>query len=493
MDVAWGAWRPDVVGPNSGMAVTAEGVIPKPSSVGIGYGPAASLSVPASAVALDADPRGSISVQMADGSWATFVATAAKIEELQSDYTWDATIDTSRTVPDGDDVSFAKFGSYLLNSDLSDGLKAYNLETPAGNNSVSGAPAARWIYVSNYVVFALGLSTNERRFESTVQGTYDNWTGPGSDGLTYTEGGNLVCGFDLGNGVSVHFQDSACNRIQFGAAPQGALYTVTSIDKKIGALSGRSVVVWGGKAYWPTRDNFYETDGFTIQSIAQGKVKDWFFGKDGKAGVADLDALASMEGSIDPVNGVVQWRFKALVGTSDTVFDDLIRYHIATGEWTTASQQTTMLARLATTAVVADDLDGLGPADSIDIAMDDAFWQGSQPIPAALDASRKIAFFSGQNMAATIECAPRESGTSGLISRATPISDAPNSTLELAVASTLNDDLTYKAAASKQASGRVPLRGRGKVIAFRENIPAGEVWTYSNGVDHVEASVGGGR
>jgi len=49
----------------------------------------------------------------------------------------------------------------------------------------------------------------------------------------------------------------------------------------------------------------------------------------------------------------------------------------------------------------------------------------------------------------------------------------------------------WKAAESKEGSGRTPLRGRGKNIAFEYTAPAGAVWTYAKGVDFIEASAGG--
>jgi len=39
----------------------------------------------------------------------------------------------------------------------------------------------------------------------------------------------------------------------------------------------------------------------------------------------------------------------------------------------------------------------------------------------------------------------------------------------------------------------VPLRGRGKIIGFRETIPADESWTFANGVNDVVLASGGVR
>src|SRR6478736_180586 len=156
---SWGAWRPDSPGPNGGFAATADSVLPITMGDGrgqqaIAYGPFPQLVTPSGATALSGAPRGNISLTLDDGTYAVYFATSSTIEQLTSSYTFSA-IDTGRSVTSGDDVSFAHFGSFLLNTDTTDGFKAYNVQTPAGNNTVSGAPTARFIFSCNNVVFAL--------------------------------------------------------------------------------------------------------------------------------------------------------------------------------------------------------------------------------------------------------------------------------------------------------------------------------------------------
>ena len=86
--MAWGAWRPDVGGPNSGFAMIADSVLPQSGAGGIGYGPFPQLLVPATAGPLSGPPRGSISLTLSDGSSQVYFATASTIEQLQADYTF---------------------------------------------------------------------------------------------------------------------------------------------------------------------------------------------------------------------------------------------------------------------------------------------------------------------------------------------------------------------------------------------------------------------
>jgi hypothetical protein len=83
--------------------------------------------------------------------------------------------------------------------------------------------------------------------------------------------------------------------------------------------------------------------------------------------------------------------------------------------------------------------------------------------------------------------------SSALVSWCTPDSDASSSTIALGVSDERATTMTWKTAASKANSGRVPLRGRGKVIGFRETIPAGASWNYANGINDVVLAAGGVR
>ena len=123
----------------------------------------------------------------------------------------------------------------------------------------------------------------------------------------------------------------------------------------------------------------------------------------------------------------------------------------------------------------------------------DSLGGSTAPQIGGLNLSRKFATFTGSNMAATVEGAPVESPVTGLIRRATPIDDANAGTLQLGVADRLDSTLDWKSGEAKGASGTTPLRGRGKVIAFRRNVPAATTYTNINGVDHIEASQGGWR
>lgn len=474
----FGPWRPDVIGPNTGVAVIADGVLPQSiAGSGIGYGPMPQMVTADAAVALAGAPRGIVSVQLFDGTWKVYAASAAKIQVLSSVYGW-SDIDTGRAVTSGDDVSFVHFGSFLVNTDTTSGMKAYNVQTPAGNNAVSGAPASRSLAICQNVIFAFDCAGNNRRMVSSGQGSHTAWDGSlGGDGKTFEDGGALIGGRDLKNGSMIVFQDKALRLVQFGPSAGSALYSVVKIADGRGCVADRTAVSFDGSAFW------WDTDGpwqFSMQGglvpIGAEKINRWAAANIGASNYKNL------QGVIDPSRNIVMWRID---GVSVLVYNWVIK------EFSTLPATTSVLARIATPGVAIDDL--TGTIDSYDVEINNQAWQGGAPVLSALDANYKFATFTGNAMLATLQTSETLMPQSALVTSATPISDASGSMLELGVKDAPDDMIVWKGAESKTDSGRVHLRGRGKVVAFRETIPAAATWTYAAGIDHVQIAAGGAR
>lgn len=469
----WGAWNPDKAGPDTEYVLVANGCIPQDSGAGIGYGPFPRLITASGATALSGGaPRGGLSIQKQDGTWKVYFATATTIEELQANYSW-ASIETGRTVTVDDDVSFAYFGKYLLNTDTTDGFKAYDVEAGGTNSVVSAAPMARALFTCSNVVFALDCNGNNRRMQSSAVGSHTNWTTLGADGKTFEDGGALIGGRDLKNGAAFIAQEKVLRLVQFGGG--AALYSIVKIADGRGCVADRTMVSFDGMVFW------WDTDGpwmFTLgtgpQPIGAEKINRW---ADSNIGASNYKTL---QGTIDPSRNIVLWR----TGSTQALgFNWVIK------EWFTLTLNCSGLTRIATPGVTIDSVSDT--IDSVAIAIDSRYWQGGAPVLGGLDNSYKFATFSGGPMQVTLQDTPKVSPVSGLIRFATPESDAPNSTLEIGTADNLNSPLTWTPAESKSGDGRVPLLARGKVISFRETIPATETWTYANGVRDIVGTTGG--
>lgn len=472
--IGFGPWRPDAATANSGFATVADGVLPKISGKALGYGPMPQLVTATGAEALGDPARGAIAVQKIDGSWLVFGATGTTIEVLDSTFQW-TDVETGRTVTAAADVSFAPFGSFLLNTDTTDGFKAYNFEVPAGNNAVSGAPAAACVFTCNNVVFALGVSTNPRRFQSSGVGDHTAWASKGADGKTFEDGGALIGGRDLKNGTAFMAQERALRLVQFGTG--AGLYSITKIADGRGCVADRTLVGLDGMAFWWDTNGpwKYELGGRPVP-IGKGKINDWAVTNIGSSNFKNL------QGTADPERNLVFWRIddsRALV------------YDVLIDEFTTLPVATSALMRLATAGVSIDNLSGT--IDALSGTIDNRALAGGSLLLGALDIEGKFATFSGSAMAATVESALRNNPVTGLLGWATPIDDAGDGTLQVGVSDSLASSILWKPGAAKVSTGRTPQRARGLNVAFRRNIPAGSGWTYINGVDHLRSSTGGPR
>jgi hypothetical protein len=175
------------------------------------------------------------------------------------------------------------------------------------------------------------------------------------------------------------------------------------------------------------------------------------------------------------------------------IFEDIIGYNWQFKRWFTLTAQTTYLGNTASPAVTWDALAASVTWDTYDVIWDSRFLQGGQPLFGALNDTYKFGYYTGGAMAATLEGAVAANRATGLINWAVPSDDSDDGTLQLGVKDRLNDSTTWKTGAAKVSSGRAPLRGRGKVVAFRRNITASSSWTYAKGVDYIEANTGGPR
>jgi len=485
--IPFGRLQPDAGELQPGICMTADGVLPLVA----GYGPAPGLFVSAGAVALNANPVGVISLVLNDGAWKVYAFTATDIGVLQSDDSW-SYLTAGLNVTAGDDVSAIHFGSYLVFTNTTDGLKYYNVEVPAGFTSVTAAGAPRFIFIWGTQIVGLDcLDTAGNRDNRLLRvsdfNSFTNWTDGGADYQPLEDGGALQWGCDLQDGGALVLQSRAVRLLQFGNAGGGALFSQRKIADGLGSVGARSAVNYSGMAFWLATDGFCKfTRGGGIERIGAGRIDEWFFSQ------VDTSALDTVQGQIDPYRKMVWWRYKHVDTVSTTAFEDMIGYSWQFDCWVTSSVSTTYLASIATPGVTLDSMDALyGTLDSIDAPLDSRTFQGGEPVFSALNGSLKFGTFSDSNQAAVLATSTTNSPVTGRIGWATPIDDAAGGTLALGVKDQPSDAITWKTAAAKGRAGRVPLRGRGTNVAFRYTIPAGEDWSYARGIDHIQAAAGG--
>ena len=467
MQYPFGNWRPDEKTVNAGLCETAEGVIPVPG----GWGTFPQLVAASGAEALSAEPRGLVSIQKASGSWVVYGATGTTIEVMDAAYQW-SDVETGRTVTTGDDVSFARMGTKLINTDTTSGMKAWDVESGGTNSAISGALAARAVVVINNTLFGLGSSANPRRMQNSDTGNYAKWSGGASDGKTMEDGGAFVGGVELTQRSGILFQDRKIRSVTFGVG--AANYALDVVADDIGCVAERTIASINATACWWDSDGpWMVTPGSAPVSIGVDKINNWAADNIGRLNFKNLVA------TVDPGRNLIMWR----VDSTRILCCDLRRR-----EFSILPASTATLARIAVPAATINSLSGTINELTGSI---DTLGGGSAPVLGGLNLSRKFATFSGTNMAIALEGRPVNNPVTGLVGWATPVDDFASGTLQVGVSDSLSGDLTWKTGQTRARGGRVPLRARGMNIAFRRNVPAGATGSFVNGVDHIQSAAGG--
>jgi hypothetical protein len=480
-----GPYRPDAASPNSGFATTAENVQPKMAGQKLGYGPFSQLVQAVGAEALPADPRGNISLVKADGTYEVYFATATTIEQMDSSFQF-TSVDTGLNITAGDNMSFCPFGSYLINTNTTDGMQAYNFETPAGNNAISGAPASRFVFSANNVLIALDCDGNNRRMQTSGLGLYNAWSSDGADGKTFEDGGALISGCDLQNGAALIGQADAIRLMQFGGAPGGAMYRITKVADGLGVIGPAALVGFNGLAFWLSSRGFYSYAlGGQPKSIGAEKVNRWFLSQ------IATDDLGKVQAWIDPESNIVGWRYRRSGVSSTTVYEDNICYDYEIGEWFTLSVNAALITRIATAGYTVDGPYAAILVDDNDTPVDDRLYQGGQPVLAALDENLKFATFSGTPMAATLETCEMTTFGHQRVTGVKAVIDTADATVRLGAKQRYQNSLTWGDAVALDVDGFAPVDEAGEVYALRMNVPAGSTWNNAEGFDGVEGTGAG--
>lgn len=488
MDYPFGQWAPDLGELSAGVLMVADGVQPLKE----GYGPFKALTTTSSAGPLSAAPRGLYGYQTADETWRVVAGTSTTIELMDAAYTW-SSIDTGLSITAGDDWSFERFGTKLLFTNSTQGLRVYDVEAGGAASAVAAAKDPARIFLCGNILFGLNCldsagTRNNRLIRSSALSDHTNWTTRGADYQPIEGGGALVWGGALSDTAALILQSGAVKLLQVGAGTGSALWGMQSVSEGFGSVGAKSVVSFNGAAYWFATDGFCKYSlGGGLEKIGAGRVDSWFLER------VDQSDLSLIQGCIDPFNKNVMWRFKRSANASDTVFEDIIGYNWRFDKWFSVTVQTSYLGFGAQAPLTWDAADTLGVWDDADIAWDSRLLEGGQPLFGAMDGSYRFGYFAGENLAATLTGAVGPSKVSAMVNWAVPLDDSPDGTLALGVKDQLSDTTTWKTGAQKKASGRAPLRGRGKNIAFSRSISASSNWTYAKGIDYVSANAGGPR
>lgn len=469
----FGPYRPDVAETNPGVSRYAVNVSMRKDAQGVSYHPRKSLQVATSATALPAEPKGGIAVITQSGSFKGYFGTATTLQALDADFGF-TEIGNTYSLTSGHTWGFCQYGDHLIATNTTDGMLEYDIELGGSVTAIADAPSARFVFFWAEMVIALDCDGNNRMMRNSAPGSYTNWTTRGAQKSPFADGEALMGGGVLNQGQAVVIQRAGTH-----------ILTVTGTDRifrrdkvsEVGALNPECIVQAPGSVYFWDASGPQRVTAQGVEAIGEGRIARTY---------AEIVDQATLSGAYDPERRQVAWRIDAM---------NLIVYDIATGEFIPVEDDTSAIVKMANAALTLEDLDDFGTLDSLPYSLDSAAWQGGKPRLGALDADYKFGFFDGESLEAVIDTSTLTDRVSMLVSWCEPVTDAVDVTISLGVRDRLADTVTWKDPASLVASGRVPLRGRGKAITLRATIPAGATWSYIRGVEFPPGAIakGGAR
>ena len=466
--VAFGPLRYDV----PGYSKLISGVQPIAGASGIAYGPMKSLNVFTGV--LPGAPRGFISGSTAAGLRTNIAFTDETWEVLGADLDWDE-LEDGFDCPEGYDWSPVRFGDFVIGSNSADGMYAYNLETPAGVNAVAAGPACVSLWVQQLRVCGLYYSSYWRVAISKINDhTVWGGIGSGADEVPLKDGGEAIRGCVLDGNVAAVFQKNAIrgvvitNRIE-------RVYDI-ALGDGVGSVGAKSIIPFKGMI------GFISRAGFQVLT-AQG-VRPIGAEKDNRFLLETVSDLSEIQGYVDPRNHMMWWRLNS---------STLMGWDWQIDEFVTAPESTTYLCAAGLPASDMDaaevvtgeaDMDAPGFPD-----MDSSAYSGGQPEFSGFNGSFELGFFDGENMEANLQTPEVVFPRSVIFHNTTPLTDAPNALVSVAVEDDPGAAMTF-GAQQGLSDGVAYVRERGKRVIGQLTIPRGEVWTRAVGFEFNNA---GGR
>lgn len=480
-------------------------VVPKTQEA---YGPMPALSP--YATALTARCQGGCSTTDNSDNVRVYMGDASKLYRLVAGSTTPANVSKVGGYSTSSDGIWSNsvYGQRVMFTNGVDAPQSYVEGTSSlfADMILSGFTSLKGKYITTIKDFVAFLNTTDATFGQNTQRVW--WSA--IDDPTYfpTPGSQEAANFqsdyqdvagDHGHGMGIVgnlgtadggvFFERAVQRMIYIGLPD--IFAFQPVQGGRGLIAAGALIAYGNIAYGISEEGFFGFDGTNLAPIGKGKI-DEFFRNDLQR--AYIDRITS---GIDPVRGLVVWAYPG-VGAVGGICNRLVIYSPRWNKFTATelgAVQVQSLFRSATFGQTLEGLDAFGSIDSLAFGLDSAVWAGGANILAGVDINNQFGYFSGMNLAARIESADNEGlpGRVSKIQRMIPLVDASGSLLSMAARMKLDDAVVYKPNVPVSASGRAPVRSRGRYHRARTTIPANTTWNKFSGWNATDITDVGGR
>ena len=481
-----GEWMPDLPDYLNPGATTIKNAIPGKNS----YLPLGSLE--SFTAAAGATVLSGVGVKDDAGNTADFAGSAANLYKLATDNTW-STVSISGGYSTGarDTWNWTQWGEQVLATNFADAIQEYTLGTSSLFAVLAaGAPRARYItVVKDFVMVGNTYDATDGNVPYRVRwcaiGDPTDWTVSATTQADYQDMESAYGAVQgvVGGTYGAVFQEKAVSRLTYVGSP--SVFSIDRVERALGLFIPTSLATLGQTSFYIAEDGFYAFTYDRSEPIGAERVDKTFF--------RDLNPSFRyrLRSAIDPINKLVIWAYPSNDSLGDP--DKLIIFNWAINRWSSAEVECEALFQFLSLGYTLEGLDTIGTnIDLFTISLDSRIWQGGDLALAAFNASHELASFTGTVLSAVLETNEFQlfDGYKSLISRVRPIVDNAV-TIQVGVRSRDQDDVTWGAAASQNASGNCTVRSNGFRHRLRMNTNGD--FTHAQGFELLEAAKRGRR
>ena len=284
-------------------------------------------------------------------------------------------------------------------------------------------------------------------------------------------------------------------RMTFQGSP--TIFRFDSIDRQRGTPIPGSAIAHGRLVGFISDQGFCIQDGVETHQIGDGFVDRTFWNQ------FDLVNASRVTAGFDPVEKNFLWGFPGS-GNVGGIPNLIYCYNIAEKKWSEIEKDHDLIMRALTTGFTLDTLDTIGTdiddTGPFPFSFDSSAYTGGLSRLAAFGTDKKLSYFSGDNLAATMETGDFQPNPAGLSTcqslrpLITGGDTAVSGTITGSFASRIrqSDAVAFASAANLTTDGLATLFSNGRYHRAQVKVPAAAVWDRALGVQ-IEAALAGNK
>ena len=484
--IPFAEWLPDQPDLNNPGATVAKNVLPH----AMGYVPIPSPEV-YSTTAITARCRGGFTARDKSGVSYTYAGDATTLSKLLNNGWSDATRSgDAYACGTTDNWEFVQWGETILATNFFDEVQAITLGGTLFADLAGSPPNAKHITVARNFVILGNVNNGGTLIPNRVwwSGVADSTTWAQSavtqaDYEDIKEGGDIQRLF--GGEYAVVFHSRSIYRMNYVGSP--VIWQFDEVGHDTGLLAPGMAAQEGEVIYFLSPRGFFALNGGTqLRPIGSNKV-DRFVLEDIDTG--KLDHCSTV---VDSESHRVYFSYPGR-GNTAGLANRMVIYDPTLDRWSYSEQDTQVLLISAIPGYTMDGLDSYNSnLDLITISLDDPVWMGGRSQLAKFDSANKLAFYSGDPMAATVETAEVQMSPERrtLLSSVRPVVDGGSQTIQVGTRNIQTATEAWTVASTPNSNGRANIRKNARYHRVRANLSG--TWTHAQGVE-AEGSAAGRR